>query len=40
MEEVLNRYATNPTPTLAPNHNRNTYPNQINLNKKRNIFRN
>jgi hypothetical protein len=41
MEEVLNRYVTNPTPTLTPNHNRNSYPNQINSKiQKRNNFRN
>jgi hypothetical protein len=41
MEEVLNRYVTNPTPTLTPNHNRNSYPYQINLKiQKRNNFRN
>jgi hypothetical protein len=28
MEEVLNGYVTNPTPTLTPNRNPN--PNQIN----------
>jgi hypothetical protein len=32
MEEVLNGYVTNPTPTLTPNpnHNPNSNPNQIN----------
>jgi hypothetical protein len=31
MEEVLNGYVTNPTPTLIPNPNRrNPNPNQIN----------
>jgi hypothetical protein len=33
MEVVLNGYETNPnpTPTLTPNHSRNSYPNQINF---------
>ena len=30
MEEVLNGYVTNPTPTLTPNRNPNSNPNQIN----------
>jgi hypothetical protein len=30
MEEVLNGYVTNPTPTLNPNPNLNSNPNRIN----------
>jgi hypothetical protein len=30
VEEVLNGYVTNPTPTLTPNRNPNSNPNQIN----------
>jgi hypothetical protein len=30
MEEVLNGYVTNPTPTLTPNPNRNPNSNWIN----------
>jgi hypothetical protein len=30
MEEVLNGYVTNPNPTLTPNRNLHSNPNQIN----------